>query len=42
MVHFRIFLYTLVQVEMEVFDKVDDLISKGYGDEEYRDVFHDT
>ena len=31
-----------MQVETEVFDKIDDLVSKGYGDEEYRDMFYET
>ena len=35
------FRFLPVQVETEVFDKIDDLVSKGYGDEEYRDMFHE-
>ena len=30
-----------IQVEMEVFDKMDNLVSQGEGDEEYRDLFRD-
>jgi hypothetical protein len=29
------------RVETEVFDKMDELISRGYGDEAYRDLFHE-
>lgn len=32
---------TSMQVETEVFDKMDDLIAGGRGDEEYRDLFQD-
>ena len=31
----------LTQVETEVFDKIDDLIASGRGDEEYRELFQD-
>ena len=30
-----------VQVETEVFDKIDDLVSRGQGDEEYKEMFHE-
>ena len=30
-----------LQVETEVFDKMDDLIASGRGDEEYRELFKD-
>lgn len=30
-----------LQVETEVFDKIDDLLFKGKGDEEYKEMFHD-
>ena len=30
-----------VQIEMEVFDKMDNFVSQGEGDEAYRDLFCD-
>ena len=43
-VYLWILLYSSVyssKVETEVFDKMDDLVSKGKGDEAYRDLFHE-
>ena len=34
-------IFSLFQVETEVFDKMDDLLFKGRGDEEYKEMFHD-
>ena len=31
----------VTQVETEVFDKIDELIASGRGDEEYRELFKD-
>lgn len=31
----------ILQVETEVFDKMDELIASGWGDEEYRELFRD-
>ena len=29
----------VMQVETEIFDKIDELIASGHGDEEYRELF---
>ena len=34
-------LLLLYQVETEVYDKIDELITSGHGDEEYRELFQD-
>ena len=41
LIHSVLLLCPVLQVETEVFDKMDDLVSRGHGDEEYKEMFHD-